>query len=120
MLHNDESEVDKIYMTGTWSEIDLFCTWDFFEELSPLIIYFLKNIFGKFIFSKRESVCNFLPRDLYENTCIISFKNILIKHALPIDFSVKFWVKSNTNQNSENSYGGLYLFVAPFKLIPCL
>ena len=30
------------------------------------------------------------------------------------------WYKSSSNQNSENSYGGLFLFYEPFKMIPCL
>jgi hypothetical protein len=38
-----------------------------------------------FIFFEKESVCNFLPRDLYAN--VTSFENISIKHLLPIDFS---------------------------------
>ena len=33
-------------------------------------------------------MCNFLPRYLHEN--VISFKDILIKCAFPIDFNVKF------------------------------
>jgi hypothetical protein len=30
------------------------------------------------------------------------------------------WDKSNANQNSENSYGELFSFHKPFKIIQCL
>jgi hypothetical protein len=50
----------------------------------------------------KKNVCNFLLRDLHEN--VISFKDILIKRAFPIDFNVKLKLdKSITNKNSENS-----------------
>jgi hypothetical protein len=43
------------------------------------------------IYSWKESVCNFLPKDFYGN--IISYKNILIKWAFPIDLNIKVKVK---------------------------
>jgi hypothetical protein len=51
---------------------------------------------------------------------MIYFKDILIKHVLPIDFNVKIILgQSNINEISKNSYGGLFLLDKPFKVIPC-
>lgn len=59
------------------------------------------------------------PRDLYEVP--IPFYIILVKHALPIDLNVKFKVQLiiDTNQNFENSVGGVFLLDINFKMIPC-
>lgn len=59
------------------------------------------------------------PRDLYEVP--IPFYIILVKHELPIELNVKFKVQLiiDTNQNFENSVGGVFSLDINFKMIPC-
>jgi hypothetical protein len=56
---------------------------------------FSKNLYGEWLIFFdiliKEYMCNFLPRDLHES--VISFKDILMKCAFPIDFNVKLKVR---------------------------
>jgi hypothetical protein len=94
--------VNQIYRNDTWLQADLFAlnTCTLIMSYLPFVKIrkkiFLKNLYGKWlilfdILIKRICMCNFLPRDLHEN--VISFKDILIKCTLSIDFNVKLKVR---------------------------
>lgn len=55
------------------------------------------------------------PREVQTN-----LNNILVTHALPIDFNVEFQVQLllNNNQYFKNLFGGVYLVDNTFKMLP--